>query len=311
MSRDAPYAWHFGRFLRLFPFLLTIIALAGCSSGVERAAHTQFQAPQFDDPGEQAGGLNVKLSSEAKDDATDNLKFNKSDLEATIRRALEINNLLAEQFDSGLPTIEVTVTSVRVRSSFSAIMFGFMAGDDHIDGNVVVRATDGNVLQKFSVSASYALGGLAGGQDSSRLSWLYETFAEHMTEELTGKSEVQLGSPQRSSSSEPALQSGGSSSEIGQAVDGVWKGQAVIRKFHCVSGPGRFDLAITVENGKIRGGDTDGIYSVRGNVSVDGRLEGATLNNYLLMQGSLASGVIRTVNHDCGGYYAMKKTDPS
>jgi hypothetical protein len=194
MFRDSLYACSFSQFLRLFPFLLTITALAGCSSGVERAAHTQFQAPQFDDLGEQAGGLDVKLSREAKDDATDNLKFNKGDLEATIRRDLEINNLLAAQYDSGLPTIEVTVTSVRVRSSFSAIMFGFMAGDDHIDGDVVVRAADGNVLQKFSVSASYALGGFAGGQDSSRLSWLYETFAEHVAQELTGKSKEDLKS---------------------------------------------------------------------------------------------------------------------
>ena len=205
MARRTPFSPTTSRFSRCLVFLLVIVGLASCSSGIERAVQTQYQVPQFDDPGEQAGGLNVKLSSQAKDDATDNLKFNQNDLEATIRRALEVNNLLAEQYDSGLPTIEITVTAVRVRSSFSAIMFGFMAGDDHIDGDVVVRATDGNVLQKFSVSASYALGGLAGGQDDARLSWLYETFAEHVTEELTGRSEEPLESARAKPKVEPAM----------------------------------------------------------------------------------------------------------
>lgn len=207
MLRRTPCSHTTDRYSRCLVFLLVAVGLASCSSGIERAVQTQFQVPQFDDPGEQAGGLNVKLSSEAKDDATDNLKFNQNDLEATIRRALLVNDLLAEQYDSGLPTIEITVTAVRVRSSFSAIMFGFMAGDDHIEGDVVVRATDGNVLQKFSVSASYALGGLAGGQDDARLSWLYETFAEHVTEELTGQSEEQLENAQAMPEDESAIQS--------------------------------------------------------------------------------------------------------
>jgi hypothetical protein len=188
---------------------------------VERVAELGLQQPQFDDPGERAGSLSVKLSDEARKEATDNLKFSQVELDQTIRRALEINNLLAEQYDGGLPTIEVTVTSVRVRSSFSAIMFGFMAGDDHIDGDVAVRAADGSTLQKFSVSASYALGGLAGGQDSSRLGWLYETFAEHVTEELTGQSEEQLESSRAKPKVEPAIQSQQSGLEIEQ-YDGQW-----------------------------------------------------------------------------------------
>jgi hypothetical protein len=41
-------------------------------------------------------------------------------------------------------------------------------------------------LNSFEVSASYALGGLAGGQDDARLSWLYEKFAELASKEITG-----------------------------------------------------------------------------------------------------------------------------
>ena len=225
---------------RLYAAVLLTLVLAACSSGVERAPELGLQQPQFDDPGERAGSLSVKLSDEARKEATDNLKFSQVELDQTIRRALEINNLLAEQYDGGLPTIEVTVTSVRVRSSFSAIMFGFMAGDDHIDGDVAVRAADGSTLQKFSVSASYALGGLVGGQDSSRLSWLYETFAEHVTEELTGQSEEQLESARATPKVEPARQSQQSGLEIGQ-YDGHW-----------IASDGPWTAELNIVNGQYR-----------------------------------------------------------
>ncbi len=61
-----------------------------------------------------------------------------------------------------------------------------MAGDDHIKGDVLVRAPDGTELQSFSVNASYAFGGLGGGQDSVRMNWLYENFAKRVAEEVTG-----------------------------------------------------------------------------------------------------------------------------
>ena len=79
----------------------------------------------------------------------------------------------------------VEVKDIRVRSNFSAVMWGFMAGDDHIVGDIVVKATDGLEMDRFEVSSSYALGGFAGGQDSSRMGWLYEAFAEETIKELT------------------------------------------------------------------------------------------------------------------------------
>ncbi|MBI3044616.1 MAG: hypothetical protein HYY78_17500 [Betaproteobacteria bacterium] len=42
------------------------------------------------------------------------------------------------------------------------------------------------LLNQFEVSASYALGGLAGGQDEARMGWLYEEFAKLTLKELTG-----------------------------------------------------------------------------------------------------------------------------
>ncbi len=176
---------------RPYVAVLLALVLAACASGVQRAPEIGLQQPQFDDPGEQAGSLTIDLSDEARKEAADNFKFSQEELFQMIRQSLEVNNLLAEQPDVALPTIEVTVTSVRVRSNFTAAMFGFMAGNDHINGDVTVRAPDGGTLQQFSVSAFYALGGLGAGQDSIRLDWLYENFAERMTEELMGKTEEQ------------------------------------------------------------------------------------------------------------------------
>lgn len=44
--------------------------------------------------------------------------------------------------------------------------------------------TTGKEIDRFEVSVSYALGGIAGGQDSARMSWLYEKFAEETVKEL-------------------------------------------------------------------------------------------------------------------------------
>jgi hypothetical protein len=49
-----------------------------------------------------------------------------------------------------------------------------------------VRVLDptGKTLRSFDVSASYAFGGFAGGQDSIRVNYLYEKFAELTRDQL-------------------------------------------------------------------------------------------------------------------------------
>ncbi len=124
-----------------------------------------------------------------------NLKdiFSQGRFRQTIHRILELHDLIADQSDAAFPTIEVTVTLVRVRRTLDAMFYGVMlpwAGYDNIQGVVLVRAPEGGKLQEFSVSASYAFGGFAGG-DETRMNWLYESFAERMTEELSGRTEGQ------------------------------------------------------------------------------------------------------------------------
>ena len=171
---------------RLAPMLMVLV-LSACAAGIQRAPEIALQAPQFDDLGERAGGLTIKLSEDGAKAAGENINFNMDTLRQAIHRSLEVKNLIAKESDSTLPTINVNITSVRARSTFAAIMFGFMAGDDLIRGDVEVRAPSGAVLQKFGVSVSYALGGVAGGP--ARMAWLYKTFAEHVVKELTGQSD--------------------------------------------------------------------------------------------------------------------------
>jgi len=163
--------------------------LGGCASGVTRAPaalvtpsasneRASVSAPR------QFSSVTVSLSPEAKDKAIDNLKFNQDELLSHLKRALESRSLLNGSTDKALPRLDVVVTDMRVRSNFSAIMWGFMAGADSIKGDVVMTDPAGKELDRFLVSTSYALGGLAGGQDGTRMSWLYEKFAEETVREL-------------------------------------------------------------------------------------------------------------------------------
>ena len=161
-------------------------ALQGCASGVTRSTDSAPSKPYFADSSTKAGNVLVSLTPEAQAKLADNLKFDQEKLRSTIRRALEAKNLISPAPEASLPVIEVVVRDVRTRSNFTAVAFGFLAGDDHINGDVVVRDPGGRELQRFGVSAAYALGGLGGGQDDARMGWLYETFAKHTVEELTG-----------------------------------------------------------------------------------------------------------------------------
>jgi hypothetical protein len=82
--------------------------------------------------------------------------------------------------------VSVEITDIRVRSSFNAFMWGFMAGDDHILGNLKLTGDDGKPLPTFDVSASYALGGFA-GMNETRMSWLFEKFSELTVKEILGE----------------------------------------------------------------------------------------------------------------------------
>jgi len=126
-------------------------------------------------------GVEARVSPKASEQLPDNIKFDLNTLRSTVERSLSAANL---EDAAATPTLELEITNVYIRGSFTAVVFGFFAGVDNITGNVRVLNPDGKVLRSFEVNASYALGGLAGGQDSIRLNYLYEKFADLTRDQL-------------------------------------------------------------------------------------------------------------------------------
>lgn len=164
---------------------MLLLLMSACASGVTREPAVSQTQMTFGET-QRAGGVSIALTPEAEKIASTTIRFDQEILLRQIRRGLEQKNAMAATTDQTLPSIEVLITSIRSRSAFNAVMWGFMAGDDHIHGTVVVRSPEGSELQRFNVTASYALGGVAGGQTDARMGWLYETFAKHVVGELTG-----------------------------------------------------------------------------------------------------------------------------
>lgn len=169
------------KLIKLYALCITIVALAGCASGITRDGMAGAKTAKLADP--KVVSVRVYLNDDAQKLHADNVKFNPDALRSTIQRTLEARQLVAPDSKQRM---EVEITDMRVRSTFSAIAFGFMAGADSVKGNVLVLGADGKQLMKFEVSASYALGGIGGGTDEARMSWLYEEFAKLTINELLG-----------------------------------------------------------------------------------------------------------------------------
>lgn len=169
---------------KLVFFVAATLFLGGCASGVTRAPSAP-NARASVSSARPVANVTVSLTSDAKKKSTENLKFNPDDLLAHVKRALEANSLLNSSADKQAPNLEIQIKDMRVRSNFSAVMWGFMAGADSVTADIILKDSADKELDRFEVSASYALGGIGGGQDSARMGWLYEKFAEETTKELT------------------------------------------------------------------------------------------------------------------------------
>lgn len=158
---------------------------AGCASSVERAGPATQAAYRLSAE-KKISEVTVSLSPAAREKLKDNLKFDPEELRKHMERALSAYQIIDPGQKGSLPAMEVIVTNMRVRSNFSAVAFGIMAGTDSLEADVVIKDAAGKELDRFKVSASYGLGGLAGGQDSARMSWIYEEFSKQAVQEVTG-----------------------------------------------------------------------------------------------------------------------------
>ena len=159
--------------------VISLLFLNACASSVARVDPKS----DYKYAGQKFQSVNVSLSDKAKKDLADNQKFDVDELKTVLLRTLESKGLLQNPSEHNL---NVTITEVRVRGTFTAIFFGFMAGADHVSGLVSIVDAANNTQHTFVSKASWALGGIAGGQDKSRLTWMYEKFSEITADEILG-----------------------------------------------------------------------------------------------------------------------------
>jgi Domain of unknown function (DUF4410) len=172
--------------------LATALLCSACASGVRRADVTpaeHFSASS----GPVAKSVTISLSDDAQKKVAENVKFNPQTLLDTVKRAMQTSKVLDENSEFATRSVDIVITDMRARSNFTAIAFGFMAGADMVKGDVVTHDLQGKEIGRFEVHADYALGGIAGGMDSTRMDWLYEKFAQLTLESLQGTSDADTG----------------------------------------------------------------------------------------------------------------------
>lgn len=168
--------------MQVLLYLIILIGLSACASSVKQMDSVTAESSRL--IGQKYGGISVSLSEDMTSKLSGNLTFNTDEFKNTVKNTLQDGGLISPTSEY---SINILLTDIRIRSIFNAVMFGFMAGNDHLIGTITITDKNKKVLKSFEVSASYALGGLAGGQDSMRMSWLYQKFAELTVAELKGQ----------------------------------------------------------------------------------------------------------------------------
>jgi hypothetical protein len=166
--------------MRSFAILIVMSLVSACASQVVEPETATTPKPTV----KALESFSVELSPKAKEQLAKDVKFDTNALSTKLDFVLKSRGLIASDGDFRL---KVVVTDVRVRGTFDAVMFGFMAGDDHLNGDSILLRKEGDEsVYQFKVKTSYALGGLAGGQDAMRMDWLYEEFSKKIADKLVG-----------------------------------------------------------------------------------------------------------------------------
>lgn len=169
------------RYLKWGSMVALFALMAACSSNVRMGNSGPYVYA-----GEKYGKVVVVLSDAVTKDKDKAYRAEDLELDQHIVSAMKASNLFDENSPSSL---RVTVNSIRVRNTFNAVMFGFMAGSDNIDGTVQLVDAAQKPGADFNIHASYSLGGLAGGQSGTRLGWLRDKFAELTVDTILGKTD--------------------------------------------------------------------------------------------------------------------------
>ena len=159
--------------------LIFTLVIVGCASSVERMNDSEFY--HYD--GQKFSKVELTIKKDATDDLDDIVRFDQDELQNMIEQNLKVKGLVDANSHN---IVKVEITDIRVRSTFNAFMWGIMAGDDHIEGDISLLGENAATFHTFQVSASYALGGMMGFKET-RMSWLYEEFSKLTLQEILGQ----------------------------------------------------------------------------------------------------------------------------
>lgn len=109
--------------------LIFTLAIVGCASSVERV--NDSDAYHYD--GQKFKGVELTVRKDATEDLDDIVRFDQDALQNMIEQNLEVKGLVDANSHN---IVKVEITDIRVRSTFNAFMWGIMAGDDHIEGDI-------------------------------------------------------------------------------------------------------------------------------------------------------------------------------
>jgi hypothetical protein len=175
-----------GVFMKLFKIAAACVAAVVLSACATSMTPYNPKAALVKAENNSVSAIQVNIAAKAKSAVGENPLFSQKDLHEKVKHFLTNKQLLADKAGQGKLSVDIEVTDVRIRSTISAVMFGFLAGADSLDGDVIIKDAAGVELNRYAISAVYAWGGTAGSNDL-RLSYLYESFAEKVADALSGK----------------------------------------------------------------------------------------------------------------------------
>lgn len=159
-----------------------LASLSACTSSIK----PDETGARYRHDGQTFSVVDIVVTPQLEEKFAGNGIFNALSLRDAVRRQLRVKQLYAED---GPNKLEVTLTEGRLRSNFNAIVWGVWAGSDYLSGDVVVKDASNQVIGRYHVSASYALGGGGGGRREVRTGWLYDAFAKEAVKGIVGDKE--------------------------------------------------------------------------------------------------------------------------
>lgn len=160
--------------------LLVVVLLSGCKTTVEQRPDSLRALVQV---GQPIRSVTITYSPNGADDLKDNAGFDQSKLLQRVKEHLFAKEMFSSSASNG-DSLEIRITAIRYRSTFNAVMWGFMAGSDNVRGEIYLRDPSGKLLNHFEVYAMYALGGVGAGWKGERWPYLYNKFADAVTDHL-------------------------------------------------------------------------------------------------------------------------------